>query len=50
VMVRILEDFQGDIVQKMEKVPAVLQLEPPAEAKLIELYEALNEESDGLQS
>jgi len=50
VMVRILEDFQGDMVQKLEKIPDVLQLEPPAEAKLVELYEALNEESDGLQT
>ena len=49
-MVDHLEDFQGDMVQKLEKVPDVLQLEPPAEAKLVELYEALNKESDGLQT
>ena len=43
----VLEDFQDEVLQQLQKIPDMLHLAAPAQAKLMELYEVLTQESDG---
>jgi len=42
-----LEEFSDEVMGKLQHVPAELKLTPRAEAKLIELYEAIKPQMDG---